>query len=868
MKTWIKSLAGFALSAFLAIGLSGRVNASDTDGTDPLPDPSPYEMEDPADPVDSGDTDGLLRTVNIDGEADDADGDDDGSGDNGDYDDDNGDADDEGGNGDDGNGFGAFSLLSANNVEEGPADDGSPVADTEEDPSSDDPSREGEQSQETGILNVVLDENGEETSTFFAVDYNNPDQVLSSDSDITLLAAGLNRLSSIISGGDVSIGGTGILLVDEIRLGVNGVLNFLSNADLYGENGGSVAVFTKEEENTYRCINGSVPGILDEEYTVEGVKLVLPSGCQLLFKCNGSATNTETGEVIYYNESNVVQTNQAIENHDLYTFEETSGCLNIGKDAELVVENGAGITLTDMDSLEEGFVYPVRPVLNVTENGILTVNGEINGGKILVDEYASVSGTGSVNAQLACVASPDCLDDCSVEFSSTLQVDGSGTLDSVILRNGKLFLDSGMTVGNVTSYGSSRLVYSDSVNLNTLSISGTLSISTVQEYGEYTGSAQLGGPISGGTLELSSGMFTFLKKCTLGETDVSVSCDSVIVYDYSDAGLTGSCAGTAPLVMSPKSVTVPDADSHSIPIQIVYMDQLYLFDGGSYYTTSIKDVGSDTYNTSHDGIDLILPSELYTRGEALADEYNETNTFHYSPVVELHFLDGNVLSTAFLDPGEGSFPVDNVYLIRIILISRQQWGTGGGSVSKTSTSFTGSGVLGGANAGSVRYGASTYNLSSSKPVPRTENTDPDNGSDASETESSGASSSSAAETPAAACRVVVSEAAGYSVLEVYNGSEKVRDLRGGKVTVRISSYPLPSDWNSDMIFAVFKNDDGSLTAFQTKYDPATGDLVFDTDRPGEFVLVCLSFDGEPFSPAFYAALEKLPEVQKLLHDAL
>ena len=65
---------------------------------------------------------------------------------------------------------------------------------------------------------------------------------LSSEGDITVLAAGLNHVSSISGGGTVTVAGTGILLVDSLE----GELELQTLTDIYEE--GSVAIFIWDED--------------------------------------------------------------------------------------------------------------------------------------------------------------------------------------------------------------------------------------------------------------------------------------------------------------------------------------------------------------------------------------------------------------------------------------------------------------------------------------------------------------------------------------------------------------------------------------------------------------------------------------------
>ena len=104
------------------------------------------------------------------------------------------------------------------------------------------------------------------------------DDSISAEGDITVMAAGLNRISSISGTGTVSIAGSGILLVDSI----DGNVQLLTLTDIYQS--GSVALFVKESEGRYVLRNGTVPGILDEDYLIEGITLVMPNQTSLLLK--------------------------------------------------------------------------------------------------------------------------------------------------------------------------------------------------------------------------------------------------------------------------------------------------------------------------------------------------------------------------------------------------------------------------------------------------------------------------------------------------------------------------------------------------------------------------------------------------------
>ena len=76
-------------------------------------------------------------------------------------------------------------------------------------------------------------------------------------------------------------------------------------------------------------------------------------------------------------------------------------------------------------------------------------------------------------------------------------------------------------------------------------------------------------------------------------------------------------------------------------------------------------------------------------------------------------------------------------------------------------------------------------------------------------------------------------------------------------------YKYPAEAEGKSLYVVFRAADGSLKAFAARYDKVGGKLVFETDLLGEFVVIAFNYEGEAFTAAFYEALAKLAEVQKL-----
>ena len=76
---------------------------------------------------------------------------------------------------------------------------------------------------------------------------------------------------------------------------------------------------------------------------------------------------------------------------------------------------------------------------------------------------------------------------------------------------------------------------------------------------------------------------------------------------------------------------------------------------------------------------------------------------------------------------------------------------------------------------------------------------------------------------------------------------------------------MPVEYTEKPLYVVFRNEDGSLTAFRASYSEITGLLRFITDRLGEFMVVGFDFDGIEFSEEFYAALAQLEGLENLIY---
>ncbi len=99
----------------------------------------------------------------------------------------------------------------------------------------------------------------------------------------------------------------------------------------------------------------------------------------------------------------------------------------------------------------------------------------------------------------------------------------------------------------------------------------------------------------------------------------------------------------------------------------------------------------------------------------------------------------------------------------------------------------------------------------------------------------------------------------YYNLSAYLNGNQIFKLNS-KVTVRFD-YDAPAE--EGQLFAVFRNQDGSLTAFPARYDAITGQLVFNSDKLGNFVVVCIDYNGKLYTKEFYDFLETIESVKNL-----
>ena len=96
-------------------------------------------------------------------------------------------------------------------------------------------------------------------------DYTGSADITSDGTGVDIVSTGYNRIGTLSCDGDINVIGTGVLLIDKVELAEGSSFNLLPLREYYGEDGGSVAVFLRQEDRSYMLVNRTVKGIIDEK---------------------------------------------------------------------------------------------------------------------------------------------------------------------------------------------------------------------------------------------------------------------------------------------------------------------------------------------------------------------------------------------------------------------------------------------------------------------------------------------------------------------------------------------------------------------------------------------------------------------------
>ena len=685
--------------------------------------------------------------------------------------------------------------------------------------------------------------------------------VVTGDGGATILTAGISRIGTLSCSGDVVILGTGILLVDDVQMAENSSLSLQTNTDIYEDGTGSAALFLKTGDNEYTLVNGELPGILDEEYTIEGVTLIVPPDSSLLLNGVGALIDPDTKEVVeYYFE------NEPVNPVTDYTLDESAPRLTVSTNAGLRIDSGA---VVQMKSIKSRVIDAyIRPTLNVVGGGILSILGDVSGDGIITmnGSAGTLLGSGQIQGERINVDTAVLSGNEVVFEAENIHVSGGGSIDSLTVADSFVTLEDSVEIESFTGSGVTTVIFNEPGSIRNITVDGSLTLATDESLTYYSDSQanSVTGVIRGdGEVVFSSGIYT-IGSSAIREGETVSAGGGAIVYDYSDQAVTS--ASTTPLRVRPDNAPAPGEDG-LIPLAVsVVNEYMYSDDSRIVATMGVdqiidpaqSEVPAPSISTSGN-IDL---AALKAYAEQLRPTVTITNnnTLENAPyVVELlHRSSGNELSTSFYTPSKltGTVPAADVVLVRLTLLVQWTNPNAGGTITTTNTSFTGTGVLGGSGAGSVGGGRSSVLFRGSANSHQT----PDPVVPDPVVCNPVVPDPVPVDTPAA-WRVIVSAGGRYYTVRVYNGAREVLNP-GVKMTARMN-FTLPDGWDAEAIFAVFRNADGSLTAFKAAYDPIAGTLTFHTDCTGTFALVSFPFEGTPYSDAFYEALAQLELIAAL-----
>ena len=304
---------------------------------------------------------------------------------------------------------------------------------------------------------------------------------------------------------------------------------------------------------------------------------------------------------------------------------------------------------------------PLVPVLSVSKGGSLTVNGSVSGGKVNVADGASLSGSGSVSSEEITIGSVGCLSDDQPTLSADiLYLHGDGTLSSFHMEESTLFLSGSPVISEIVSSGDCTLIHSGPITMNDLSITGTLSLQSMNTYDETNPVSVIRGEIRGGTLCFSSGIYELAPECTV--SGAVLNGGTGIVYDYRSA----SSPTDIPMSASPASVVFPETvdGKLEIPVQVIYATESKDRFGG--IRASVDYMESTEYKTS----DTISPSQLASIASTFAQKHD--GRYVLGQVIEIdRWMDG-VFSREIVDSRntdgistEGAYQISIVLLLKI-----------------------------------------------------------------------------------------------------------------------------------------------------------------------------------------------------------
>ena len=692
---------------------------------------------------------------------------------------------------------------------------------------------------------------------------------ISSETEITIRTAGFQHISKLTCDADVYIIGTGILLLDEVDL-LQGCGVYLQSIEaIYGENGGTVALFVldgvTDGVRNYVLVNGTytdsegdhvMPAILDEEYTVPaGINLIVPEGGDLVMQSVNALAEHYTdadgkpATDVHYATDGIPMAVHEGSTTELVTSPPT---LTIASGAGLVISENASFRLNTAGAEFMGEVVP-----NLVINGALTAGSDVTGGNISLASGGTIEGSGVFRLAHITVSGGRA-DAFALNAASTwIHLNGSGADLS------ELHIYENMVAPGESKPSSSSLYYTGSPVIGSLTLEdgGSLVVGTTEllEKKELMSESlffgtnvplTVTGSVSGGagSVEMQSGLLVISSGASVSGKDVIVPQEdswgvaAATVYDYT--GTTENTCGMSGSALPRIESDAIAAGGETIPV-IGFDLRGGWFDGYFACWRHFDQIVPDSVTVPDRSFQPDADGNVTMA--ALTSQFDAA--FLQDRLILLEVCRDGVYSYERLTAESDPVPASEVERIYAYTEEFTGAGTGGSTSTSTDTAYTGSGILGGSGAGSVAGGPRRLALTGS----RTDSPDPDPTPDP-----------EPAAQPADDLRVWAEESeqwVGCYILHIEKGGKALGRL-AAPVTARME-YTLPADMEGMPLFAVFRDVTGELTAFEARYDPATGTLRFASDVSGRFVVVAFDYDGELFSEAFYEALAALDAVKAL-----
>lgn len=718
------------------------------------------------------------------------------------------------------------------------------------------------------------------SNTITLKDFSNKADIVTSQTGVTIVTTGLNRIGTLSCDGQIDVIGTGILLIDKIELAEGCDFNLHSLKEWYGEDGGSAAIFLRQDDGSYKLMNGSVTGVIDEEIALpEGTTLVLPEYSKL--KVTGMYIGVKYDE----------------DHNPTYCYREMiSGTpMDPEVDPENITYLAGAITVDNLVLNRNASISQVEAALikglHVLKS--LVNNGTIRGNTVTIDGGYSGSGT---------------LEKAKVYVNKGQELSIS-VKDSSVNLNGKYVINS------ITSSGKSELYYDnksgETIIRNIKMAAGDrLDIFGKEDFAKGK-KLKLTGSLDGGNVFLWSGITDIESQFkTLNGGKFHFASEGKMigatVFDYSGTGTLSTGIG-GPVFMGPAGFgTVPDQTK--VPVEAFHLEEYEYLDG------HIELKENDDYDEVYTSIEPFDVSGTLTEGIITLDDLNDyfvkSAYFKKMPYgYEVIRYSGGILSMSVLGADyDYSCPDDNVVLIRVIVDYKVEHQPLGGSPETTTlSSRTGAGVIGG-NPNSIMIGtgirrssdkngesgekeiAEPVNINKNKSGSGKANkTDADADKSGKDNENPDDEDYTNSGTAKRGKLITFATAEGntltyqieefdlnegkedaekaiyYTLTAFLNGSIISELERSIEVTM---DYELPEEFKDKPLYAVFVNEDEAsgetLSAVRAEYIEETGQLTFETAQLGDFVIAALEFEGEEFSPEFYDELEKVPEVQPLI----